>query len=453
MRGVFIQTTVFHNGSIAQLYIISRRNRFRDGTRKTRGIDKNGDVANFVETEQIIHHRNNLVSYVQIRGSVPLRWEQSGYKYTPIPKILNDENQQAYFLKHFEKLKMSYPHLIIYNLLSGKGVEQELCDTYTKFCDQHLLGDVYYVHYDFNEKCKSNYNNLKQELPDEVERLQFFHKHEDSIIQRQQGYLRVNCLDCLDRTNLVQCHFALKALGDMIVAAGLPLNQDLVKTIESMFMEMWAGNGDGISIQYAGTKALKTDFVRTGKQEKKGLMRDGANSLSRYYIGIFKDRFRKLAIDLFYGHFDVDTSLSIWSKEQRKVLDECLSYIETTMSLLDDEMYVDTSLVYVLGQDEERVIILTTQTLLIMKYKFNEHLITGFSKIPLLHIKKINYGIEEDQKSVKLQVQLSGSKQYTFSFKNSSSSASMKFVESLIESVQLLNPNFDPMELTLGDQE
>ena len=46
-----------------------------------RGVDDSGHVANFVETEQLIHVEslNNLIlSYVQTRGTVPLFWEQPG---------------------------------------------------------------------------------------------------------------------------------------------------------------------------------------------------------------------------------------------------------------------------------------------------------------------------------------------------------------------------------------
>lgn len=55
---------------------ISRRSRFRQGCRFTkRGIDNNGNVANFVETEQILIFPDGKInSYVQVRGSIPVKW-------------------------------------------------------------------------------------------------------------------------------------------------------------------------------------------------------------------------------------------------------------------------------------------------------------------------------------------------------------------------------------------
>lgn len=59
---------------------------------------------------------------------------------------------------------------------------------------------------------------------------------------------------------------------------------------------MWADNADLVSIQYSGTGALKTDFTRTGKRTRVGLMKDGINSLTRYYMNNFSDGYRQVII-------------------------------------------------------------------------------------------------------------------------------------------------------------
>lgn len=43
-----------------------------------RGVNDEGHVANFVETEQVIYMDDEITSYLQTRGSVPLFWEQPG---------------------------------------------------------------------------------------------------------------------------------------------------------------------------------------------------------------------------------------------------------------------------------------------------------------------------------------------------------------------------------------
>jgi hypothetical protein len=65
--------------------MIARRSVMRSGTRYfSRGIDLNGNVSNFAETEQIIVTAGKTYAHVQIRGSVPLFWRQViNVKYQP----------------------------------------------------------------------------------------------------------------------------------------------------------------------------------------------------------------------------------------------------------------------------------------------------------------------------------------------------------------------------------
>lgn len=72
--------------------LISRRSRHRAGTRyNVRGIDVEGNVANYVETEQIVVDQDTslICSYLQTRGSIPLFWKQVvNVKYTPKMEIV-----------------------------------------------------------------------------------------------------------------------------------------------------------------------------------------------------------------------------------------------------------------------------------------------------------------------------------------------------------------------------
>lgn len=49
--------------------------------------------------------------------------------------------------------------------------------------------------------------------------------------------------------------------------------------LEDAFREAWADNADRLSILYTGTKALKTDFTRTGKRTFRGAIDDGVNAI------------------------------------------------------------------------------------------------------------------------------------------------------------------------------
>ena len=54
-------------------------------------------------------------------------------------------------------------------------------------------------------------------------------------------------------------------------------------------MTVWADHADDISKAYSGTGALKTDFTRTGKRSRRGLLDDGLNSVMRYLKNNFFD--------------------------------------------------------------------------------------------------------------------------------------------------------------------
>ena len=71
------------NGKTSSQKSFFRLSSERAGTRfQVRGVNDAGHVANFVETEQVIFLGDEMSSFVQIRGSVPLFWEQPGnYEY------------------------------------------------------------------------------------------------------------------------------------------------------------------------------------------------------------------------------------------------------------------------------------------------------------------------------------------------------------------------------------
>ncbi len=116
-------------------------------------------------------------------------------------------------------------------------------------------------------------------------------------------------MDNLDRTNVVMSLFARKA-----ILAALRLNNDKDTDVlnspydafEVVFKNTWADNADYVSVMYAGTGALKTDFTRTGKRTLMGMIKDGINSVTRYYLNNFTDGIRQDAYDLLVANYVPD---------------------------------------------------------------------------------------------------------------------------------------------------
>jgi hypothetical protein len=108
-------------------------------------------------------------------------------------------------------------------------------------------------------------------------------------MREQTGTFRVNCIDCLDRTNVVESALARHILTSQLTQVGITPDT-LTSDIEFVYNDgklidfkssgivltnrfiAWANNGDQISKLYAGTSALKGDFTRTGKRDLHGMV-------------------------------------------------------------------------------------------------------------------------------------------------------------------------------------
>lgn len=160
-----------------------------------------------------------------------------------------------------------------------------------------------YESFDFHSECRKmrwdRLNILIDRLAHEQDDFGWFHLRRDgTLLASQDGVFRTNCIDCLDRTNVVQSMLAKRSLKLIltkleILNAGQTI--DSTATLSDLYKNVWADNADLVSIQYSGTGALKTDFTRTGKRTLRGAMMDGYNSMVRYFKNNFNDGFRQVS--------------------------------------------------------------------------------------------------------------------------------------------------------------
>lgn len=323
------------NGLPSYFSLISRLSCRRAGTRfNARGIDDDGNVANFVETETIFYSpAGTLFSYVQVRGSVPVFWEQAADLLPGRQKITvtrSREGTQPAFNKHMEDLEQIYGAVHIINLLSDtKPAEVELSDLYRhairrcpysqsggSSAEHALLQDT---HYDFHAETKgpAGYEAAKdirryiegsthgfayflaEETDDSTEAVTdtFQQTNRMVVVLQQDGVFRTNCLDCLDRTNLIQTLISQMAVEAFLTHRGVYATSDFWMRHSSL----WADNGDCLSKIYAGTGALKTSFTRHGKMSLAGAMADMRKSVQRIYHNNFIDPSRQVTIDMLLG--------------------------------------------------------------------------------------------------------------------------------------------------------
>ncbi|XP_018021346.1 phosphatidylinositol-3-phosphatase SAC1 [Hyalella azteca] len=301
------------NGEWFTWSLVSRRSVYRAGTRMwTRGVDKDGAVANYVETEQIVEFRDFRTSFVQTRGSIPLFWKQDpDLRYKPPPTLTNDNHEEA-FGWHFESQVMLYGRQVAVNLIDQKGSEGRLQEAFNfhvaNSTRQMVKDNVKYEYFDFHHECRKmrwdRLSILMDRLVQDQETMGYFLLREGVVLREQDGVFRTNCIDCLDRTNVVQSMLARRHLQNALTTMGvLKSNQKIEDQVsfEHLYKNVWADHADIISIQYSGTGALKTDFTRTGKRTKMGLVQDGYNSAVRYIKNNFLDGDRQDGLDLLLG--------------------------------------------------------------------------------------------------------------------------------------------------------
>ncbi|KAF7506380.1 hypothetical protein GJ744_011846 [Endocarpon pusillum] len=381
--------------------LLTRRSRHRGGTRYfSRGMDEQGHVSNYNETEQVVILNDHtggpggfmggsgtqsgrsgglagnelqIMSYVQTRGSVPVYWaEVNTLKYIPKLQIRGVDTAVEAARRHFDEQITLYGENYLVNLVNHKGREERVKKAYEQMVrtlisspsetsesdrfsnekttsistrEQHQRMDrLHYIYFDFHNETKGlkwhRAQLLLDQLSDGLVKGSYFRGLEmpgDStgaleVRSQQTAVVRTNCMDCLDRTNVVQSMLGRWILTRQLIDSGIlqpgqSCSDD--PAFEDLFRNMWADNADVVSNSYSGTGALKTDFTRTGNRTRAGMVQDFRNSATRYVKNNFLDGPRQDAFDLFLGAYLPPTSVvgsSVYA-DSRPVLIQSIPYV------------------------------------------------------------------------------------------------------------------------------
>ena len=138
----------------------------------------------------------------------------------------------------------------------------------------------------------------------------------------QQGVLRTNCIDCLDRTNGGQFALGVKFLSTSLRALGLTDHKpmDPSNKMFTELMEMYGELGDRIAVQYGGSEAhnkmasaatsssatitaVTTSTTTNNNKVKSSSKKQGEllTSIKRYYSNAFTDMVKQDAMNVFLG--------------------------------------------------------------------------------------------------------------------------------------------------------
>jgi hypothetical protein len=269
-------------------------------------------------------------SFVQYRGSIPVMWQQESSQMTPRPPIEITIRDPFYTpaAKHFDDLLGRYgAPIFILNLIKWRETvprESKLLFEYgqcVSYLNQFLPADkkMRYIAWDMAQAAKSGHQDVMGVLEDVCEEslqaTDFFHggparndfesgprRDQPSL---QHGILRVNCVDCLDRTNAAQFAIAKRAFGHQLYALGLlatpnlPFSCDAVDVLTEMFHD----HGDTLAWQYTGSALVNRvdTYRRTKAAQWSSHSRDLLENIRRFYNNSMLDADKQAAINLFLG--------------------------------------------------------------------------------------------------------------------------------------------------------
>lgn len=317
-HGFVSQSHISIFGRPIYVCLVARRSNRFAGTRfLRRGANFLGDVANEVETEQIVTDGTRLCSFVQMRGSVPHRWSQDISKMVPKPQIMIDLSDPYSEIagRHFQKLFFHYgAPIICLNLVKKreKRMHENILTSEMvgsiRYLNQFLSVDnrIKYIHFDMAKRNRDG--KVMKSLADIAERAiqqtGIFLKGEEQTLF-QTGIVRVNCVDCLDRTNTAQFSIGKCVLGHQLHKLGfintpkLEFDSDCITMLESLYED----HGDTLALQYGGSQLvhrIKT-YRKTAPWTSQG--NDIMQTLSRYYSNTFSDTEKQHSINLFLGYY------------------------------------------------------------------------------------------------------------------------------------------------------
>jgi hypothetical protein len=350
IHGFLAQSSLNIYGCSIFITLISRRSQKYAGTRfLKRGGSREGYVANEVETEQIVHNaalssfeRGSFTSYVHMRGSIPLLWSQDP-KQVPKPPINIDiyDPFSTVGAAHFQRLFHRYgAPIIILNLVKmreKKAQESTLAHEY-KYCLEYLQqflpnNDYFqYIYFDMAKLNKMDKGNVMNRLYDIAEscvsqtgifqNFSALYSNNDykdlgtTKISKQRGVVRVNCVDCLDRTNTAMYVIGKCALAHQLYALGVIAQPfiDADNMCERMLIDLYEKSGDSIAQQYAGSQLVHRVDTYGSKNSLASQSRDFVHTISRYYSNAFSDADKQNAINLFLGVYKpfLMHSVPIW---------------------------------------------------------------------------------------------------------------------------------------------
>lgn len=256
------------------------------------GLDDEGNVANYIESEMIFYNENYCISYTSVRGNVPIYFEIDNQQSSSLLKKIQinrpfDATQEA-FKKHFDSLFKTFGEVHILNEISS-SISVEDIERHNNKKSKGIEYDMfknYYEHYqklienpNYRDLLKLNNFNytLANLVKNQVVASQLLGRIDNSIcgyaalcydnnrkmyLNKQSGVFRIASFDVMDKCNEIQkiifkqvLLYALKETYSYISGTDEKTGEPKYKTYFSPLNEdlwtklgyLWSGNNATIN--------------------------------------------------------------------------------------------------------------------------------------------------------------------------------------------------------------
>ena len=351
--------------AFAVVSVVARVARARHGVRHhCRGADAEGNVANFVETEQMCevetkplffcpaeatqtqtrkkenegeNARSFFSSFVIARGSAPTRWAQplrdARWRFPMLflddtggdaTELVDDGSSVTKPKTESHSEKSARAHLASFARTYGASTALDLLKRNPSSSESRLSASfaaavaaagthVKLVSFDLAREIKMHGDReaiarLLRVTEKDAERHGFWFDSTpapplsrktsttETFTEKkhaQTGAFRVNCKDCLDRTNVAQAALAFRALNAQLRVNGFrpktALSHEGSRALRKTHGALWSAHGDDVARLYARTRALRRDVVGSGRRSVLGALADARVAVTRWWQSKFSD--------------------------------------------------------------------------------------------------------------------------------------------------------------------
>eukprot|EP00039_Didymoeca_costata_P022013 m.3427 g.3427 ORF g.3427 m.3427 type:complete len:1084 (+) comp2768_c0_seq2:200-3451(+) len=369
VHGFIAQSNINVIGRPIYVTLIARRSKYFAGARfLKRGCDSKGHPANCIETEQIVHDASTsfhgsgkYTSWLQMRASVPCYWSQDLATKIRPPILIDRRDPFASAAAiHFDRLISKYGSpIIVLDLVKKKEKRPREAILAAEFSaalaylNQFMPKNkrIRRIAWDMHRTAKSKNGDVLEKLDviaqNTLKETGIFHAGpqlecnknrpgiaadtlgglpygQGSIGRNQSGIVRVNCVDCLDRTNMAQFMLGLGALRVQMYTLGLledPKQLQLDSPAFHVLEELYEDLGDTVALQYGGSQLVNRIQTYRKTSPWRAHSRDILNTVARAYSNSFTDFEKQGAMNLLLGVFQPDINKpDLWHLESDRYL-------------------------------------------------------------------------------------------------------------------------------------